>query len=173
MSWNPFRRTASSDPHAGWWDDANRAGTAPSVEAIDRLHAALAPVAEADIREQQEEMIGGLRHLFALATRADLPVVESQHRVVGTDVCHLITPVTFGGSEAAPGKLFLTSRRLIIVTGGVTTRPWHATRRLERIGRSVFVGAGEALLEVRCNSYGDALVAHHIGSRLVAAARQG
>jgi hypothetical protein len=88
-------------------------------------------------------------------------------------VCHLITPVTFGGSEAAPGKLFLTSRRLIVVTAGVTTRPWHATRRIERLGRSLLAGAAESLLEIRCNSYGDALAAHHIASRLAAGARQG
>ena len=162
-----FRRTSAPDPWAPWSVAADEAAAHPSADVIDRLERALAGTQPSDDVESQQEMIEGLRRLLELASRASLPVVDSQHRVVGSDLCHFLSPVAFGDADAAPGKLFLTSRRLVIVTGTVTSRPWHAVGHLSRAGRRLAVGTGETALVIQCNSYGDALVAHHVALRLV------
>lgn len=169
MMWRWFRRSAEAPAGAPWWQDAERAAETPSAEAIADLRRAVEPTAPLDEREQQEEMLDGLEQLLALSALEALPVLTTQHRVIGTDTCHFLAPVTLGD---VPGKLFLTSRRLVIVAGGVTSRPWQGVRRLVRTGRSLVVGAGDQLLEARCNSFGDALAAQHVASRLQAAARR-
>lgn len=174
MIWRPFRRTARPDPWAPWWDEADRAAAAPSAEAIERLQRAIVQARagrDADV-EQQEEMVEGLRHLLPLAAGNGLPVIASQHRVIGPDACHFMAPVTLAGSAAAPGKLFLTSRRLVLVSAGVTSRPWHVVRHVARAGRRLSIGAGEEAIVVQCNSFGDALAAHHLATRLSSRGRR-
>ena len=172
MIWRLFRRTTRPDALARWWRDADRAADAPSAAAVDRLAAAIGDSTEVDVIEQQEEMIEGLRHLKHVFALENLPVLESQHRVIGADTCHFMAPVTLAGQDTAPGKLLLTSRRIIVVSGGVRSRPWHAIRRLSRSGRTVIAASDDTILEVQCNSYGDALVAHHIASRLALGGRR-
>jgi len=173
MRWRLFRRSTEPPADARWWRDAERAAAAPSPDAIDDLRRVVERGVPPDEREQQVEMLDGLEQLLVLSAQAELPVVFSQHRVIGSDTCHFLAPVTLAGPDGVPGKLLLTSRRLVIVASGVTTRPWHGVRRLERTGRSLLVvGAGEGLLEARCTSFGDALAAHHLASRLHAAARR-
>jgi len=149
-----------------WWEDADQIADRPTADAIDRLESELsrAPV-DADI-EAQEEMLEGLRELVALASRPALPVLTSQHRVIGTDACHFIAPVTMTEPAGAAGKLFLTSRRLVLVAGGVSARPWHAVRQLSRRGRHLTIGSGDSAVQIQCNTYGDALVAHHMAAQL-------
>ena len=166
MIWRLFRRTPASDPWAPWWEAAEEAASSPSPDAIARLERALADAAPGEDVESQQEMIDALRRLLELAGAERLPVIDSQHRVVGTDVCHFMAPVTLGEADSTPGKLFLTSRRLVIVTGGVTARPWHAVRQVSRLGRRLAVGAGESALVIQCNSYGEAIAAHHVAVRL-------
>jgi hypothetical protein len=170
--WRLFRRTARSDPWADWWDAADRAASAPSTAAIDRLRQALASARPGDDVEPQEEMVEGLRRLLALAAGNGLPVLESQHRVIGSDACHFMAPVTLATADAAPGKLFFTSRRMVLVSAGVASKPWHAVRHVARAGRRLAIGAGEEAIAVNCNSFGDALAAHHIATRLASGARQ-
>ncbi len=172
MMWRLFRRSAKAPAREDWWQDAERAAAEPSAEAIADLRRGLDPGAPLDEPEQQAEMLDGLEQLLELSAQATLPVVTSQHRVIGADTCHFLAPVTLAGPDGVPGKLFLTSRRLVIVAGGVTARPWHGVRRLARAGRSLVVGAGDQLLEARCNAFGDALTAHHVASRLQAETRR-
>ena len=77
-------------------------------------------LAEEEI-EIEREMIDGLDQLVKLQTALaaeGLPVIETGHRVVGTDVCHFSAPSSMPDDPAQPsGRLILTSARAIF-TGG-------------------------------------------------------
>ncbi|HSG00644.1 MAG TPA: hypothetical protein VLA20_05915 [Vicinamibacterales bacterium] len=170
--WRLFRRTSEPDAWAGWWEAADRAASNPDRDALDHLERALAEAGpDADI-ESQEEMMDGLRQLAELASTAALPVITSQHRVIGTDTCHFVAPVTLADPAASHGKLFLTSRRVVLVSGGVTSHPWHAVRQVTRSGRHLAIRSDARTVEVQCNSYGDALIADLCASRLSRAGRR-
>ena len=169
MIWRAFRRAISPpDRDAAWWSDANAAAGAVTADAIAQLQSRLAQAPRSsDDLESQQEMIDGLEMLLAVASRP-LPTVETQHRVIGADRCHLAVPATLGGDVDTPGKLFATSARLIFVGGGVHAWPWHRIRQVVRTERSVSVlvpGLGDAI-QLTCNSFGDALVAVHIAGRV-------
>jgi len=165
LIWRVFRKSHPSTPDAAWWRRAEDAAATPTPEAIDALARDLAAsAAPPDEAERQDEMLGGLRDLAALAAAAALPIVATQHRVIGADTCHLIAPVSLGADAGAAGKLFLTSTRLVFVSGRPTAWPWHRVRKVTRTGRDLIViaaGEQEAVL-LRCNTYGEALVGHFL-----------
>lgn len=164
MIWRAFRKSSSSTTGAGWWQRADAAADAPTAEAIQQLAGDLAPSSAPDEAERQEEMLSGLRDLLALAADAALPTIATQHRVIGADRCHLIAPVSLGADAGAAGKLFLTSARLVFVTGRPTAWPWHRIRSITRTGRDLVVivaGEPDAVL-LRCNTYGEALAAQYM-----------
>lgn len=174
MIWRAFRKPSRSPNTDAWWRTADAVAAAPVGAAIDRLAAdALAPhgadAAHADEAERQQEMIDGLRSLQQLAALPALPVVVTQHRVIGSDVCYRVAPVTLAGEAGAVGKLFLTSARLIFAAGAVTAFPWHRVREVVRRDRDVIVTAtGGAALHVRANNYADALAVCFLAGRLKA-----
>lgn len=169
MIWRVFRRASPKLQTDSWWRDAEQAAAAPSAAALDALHARVAPAgADLDEAERQEEMVDGLRQMLAVAETRDLPVVVTQHRVIGADACYFVAPVSLAGDVAAPGKLFLTADRLIFASGKVHAWPWHRVQDIERAGRLlavVLLGGGEAA-RLQCNTYGDALVVWHLAGRL-------
>jgi hypothetical protein len=119
-------------------------------------------------------MLDALDQALALAATIDrggLPVVQTGHRVVGSDTCHFIAPASLPDDAAQPsGPLLLTSRR-VIFAGGVraVTAPWHAVTRPSHTDRDLLLVRvdGSALYRFRCNSYGDALCAAIIARHLV------
>jgi len=126
------------------------------------------PDAPPDELEQQEEMLDGLEQLLALVERDALPVLTTQHQVIGTDVCHLARPATYSGEHAVPGKLFLTSRRIVFAGGSARSWPWHRVRAVERRSRTVVVhlaGASNGV-HLDCNTFGDALGVVYLSRRL-------
>src|SRR5262249_47497848 len=157
----------SSSPslnEAGWWRDAQAAADSVSANAIRTLRQSMVTASESpDEAERQEEMIDGLEHLLTLAGGA-LPILDTQHRVIGADVCHLAVPCGLAGETETPGKLFLTSARLIFSGGRVQTWPWHRVRQVVRVERAlVFTIAGVPDdIHINCNSYGDALAAGYL-----------
>jgi hypothetical protein len=172
MFWRAFRKNRSAEAasdRSAWWRDADAAADAVSRDAIDRLRAtAAAPESVAEDGEREHEMLDGLDRLLAIADAAALPVVATQHRVIGTDTCHVVAPASLVDTTGASGKLFVTSARLIFAGGAVVATPWHRIRTVTRVHRDLVIaiaGAGEPL-HVRCNSYGDALVALHVTRRL-------
>ena len=111
-------------------------------------------------------MLAGLDALATLAAEP-LPVLTTQHRVIGADTCHFIMPVTLADGVPAPGKLFVTSARLIVAAGGSRAWPWHRIRSVTRAGRELLVnGAGDATLRIICNNFADALVVEHVARQL-------
>ncbi|MEZ5317891.1 MAG: hypothetical protein R2752_10870 [Vicinamibacterales bacterium] len=167
MFWRAFRRrTAPTPEQATWWADADAAAADPDVETITRLRTA-APPGDEDETERQAEMIEGLEELAAIAT-AELPVLVTQHRVIGTDTCHFVAPASLVDGDAVPGKLFLTSSRLVFAGPRVVTWPWHRVRRVERAQRMVLVSAGgEEVARWQCNTYGEAMTTAYLARRLM------
>jgi hypothetical protein len=164
-----FRRSSRpSSPHASWWTAAEAAAEAADPGAIEALRQATAPDAPLDEVEQQQEMLEGLELLGAIADRHDLPVVETQHRVIGDDTCHLVAPATLMEEQAVPGKLFLTNRRVVFAGGRARHWPWHRVRDVTRDGRfvSLVVAAPDDVVPLQCNAFGDALAVRYLAQRL-------
>jgi hypothetical protein len=161
--WRVFRRPSTNSRSDSWWRDAERAADAPTAALLDELHARVARASDnLDEVERQEEMIDGLRQML------DLPVVVTQHRVIGGDACFFVAPVSLMGDVAAPGKLFVTADRVIFASGKVQAWPWHRIREVVRAGRSlsVVLNGGSEGVRLQCNTYGDALVVWHLAERL-------
>ena len=158
-----------SDP--SWWRDADALALAPEAAGIDRLEAsATATAAAIDERERRDEMIDGLRRLAVLAQAPDLPVIATQHRVIGTDLCHLVAPASLGEEGGGAGKVFVTPTRIVLVGGPqVIARPWHRVHDAIRAGRDVLLASrgGTDSLQIRCNTYGDAIILAHLARRLM------
>lgn len=112
-------------------------------------------------------MEDGLDAVRAAEAAGTLPVLETQHRAIGTDVCHLAVPVSMPDRADAFGKLFLTDRRVIFSGPGSMALGHGHIIRAERHERDVVIVAGGAgLLRFRCNSFGDAMLAVWIIDRL-------
>ena len=120
-----------------------------------------------DERERQEEMLDGLEALASLRGEGTVPIVPTQHRVVGSEACHAIVPVTTTGTAAGPATLFLTSARVVLMRGQTQSWAWHRVR-LVRTGRDLAIVASgtDAPEIVQCNSYGEALCAVHLSDHL-------
>jgi hypothetical protein len=169
MLFRPFKRTPETPPDAAWWRDAGSAERAPTPAAVAALRARMvSPDRSPDEAERQEEMLDGLERLRDLAGQAELPVLATQHRVIGGAACHFTAPASLSGQVDAPGKLFVTSHGLTFAGGRVLTCPWHRVRAIVRDGRAIVVtlaGAADPIAIV-CNSYGDAMTARHLAARL-------
>ncbi len=169
MIWRVFKKSSSLPSNDSWWRDAEGVAESPAHSAIDDLAARATPHRDdPDEAERQEEMIDGLRQLELLATAAALPTVVTQHRVIGADRCHFVTPVSLTGDVSTPGKLFLTGERLIFAGARVSAWPWHRVRDIVRSGRHLVVvgNDGADAMQLQCNTYGDALVIGHLARRL-------
>ncbi len=118
--------------------------------------------------ESQEEMLEGLERLLALVQAPALPVVATQHRVIGQAVCHFLAPASLIDQVDAGGKLFVTSERLVFAAGTVQKWPWHAITAISRAERDVVIDlrGHPSAVRLRPNSYGDALLVVAVAERL-------
>ena len=121
-------------------------------------------------------MLDGLKRLLELErelTASRLPVVETSHRVVGSDRCHFSAPVSMPDDPTQPtGRLLLTSERAVFAGGARTPAlAWHATRQVMQSGRDlvlIFKNAqGDDGHRFRCNSFTDALCGAAIARHLM------
>ena len=168
MIWNVFRRrSAAPSAELQWWRDAEREAATPTSDGVTRLRAALAAQTSTTDHEAQDELLEAMEAVLAAAP-APLPVVTTQHRVIGTDACHFTAPVTLAAEVGIPGRLFLTSARCIFAGGKVQTWPWHRVRQVLRSGRDValVVAGQDAHVHLQTNSYTDALLIVHMSDRL-------
>jgi hypothetical protein len=154
------------------WTTAVAAGDA---DAVVRLRAALhgMPPPAADF-ELEEEMLDGLEKLVALNTQlsaANLPRIDTTHRVVGADVCHFSGPASMPDDPGQPsGRLLLTATRAVFIGGAkLTAVAWHAAAQALQGDRDVVLvrADGHAVYRFRCNSYADALCAAAIARHLI------
>jgi hypothetical protein len=163
-----FRRRESAQPDVSeWWRSANALTTAPTGEAISALKAtALSADAAPDLAEAQHEMLEGLEALLDFR-HADLPVLDTQHRVIGADTCHFIAPASLIDQVDSGGKVFVTSARVIFVGGTVLSWPWHQIAGVQRRERDINITLkGRAPVGLRLNTYEGALVIAALIGRL-------
>lgn len=111
-------------------------------------------------------MLDGLAALVDFA-RADLPVLDTQHRVIGTDTCHFLAPASLVDQVDSGGKVFVTSTRVIFASGTVLSWPWHLIARVRREDRDLLVDLkGRPAVRLRLNTYEAALVIAALVGRL-------
>jgi len=165
-----FGRAAPPQPDTtAWWREANDLAAAPDADRIATLKTGISDPDEfPDSAESQEEMLDGLARLLDFVQAPGLPVVATQHQVIGRAVCHFLAPASLVDQVDAAGKLFATSDRLVFAAGAVRQWPWHAVTGLTRVERDVVIDVrGQpAAARLRLNSYGDALLVVSIAGRL-------
>jgi hypothetical protein len=159
------------------WQDATAAPDAAVVVALTSDLESLG-LAEEDI-EIEREMVEGLEQLIELQTTLSaegLPIIQTGHRVVGTDMCHFSAPTSMPDDPAQPsGRLFFTAARAIFAGGARTvTLPWHAVAEVVQQGRDVVLVRHdrETLHRFRCNVFADALCAALLARTLSRRQRQ-
>ena len=124
-----------------------------------------------DDPEIQEEMNDGLERVRLAEAAGALPVLETQHRAIGGDVCHLAVPASMPDRADAFGKLFVTDRRVIFAGPSPVSLGLGRVIKADRQQRDVvIVAGGDGLLRFRCNSFGDAMIAVWMLDRLRKAA---
>jgi hypothetical protein len=112
--------------------------------------------------ELELEMIAGAIAELDLAervTRGPLPVLNHQHKALGTDVCHLAVSATLVDAEGGrSGRLFVTDRRLVFLATPLVALSWSSLRRLESDGRDLVAVAPSrgAAVRIRFGSFADA-----------------
>lgn len=179
-----LRRDGGSDRAARAWREAwARAVASLDAGAVASLETALRRTPPfADDLEIEEEMLDALRQVLDLERElaaSRLPVVETAHRVVGSDRCHFSAPVSMPDDPAQPtGRLLLTSTRAVFAGGARTPAiPWHATHEVVQSGRDVLFAFKNATdgdgHRFRCNSFADALCGAAIARHLIRTARGG
>ncbi|HET9265780.1 MAG TPA: hypothetical protein VFO14_22205 [Vicinamibacterales bacterium] len=174
------RKSNGGDPRLSHWrrawnDAVGSPGRGDEAALGSELDALGLP--EDDI-EVEREMLEALRDLNALRQQVDgcaLPVVETGHRVIGSDRCHFSAPASMPDDPAQPaGRLLLTDRRAVFVGGArVISLPWHSIGEALRSERDVVLTGRnrEQLYRFRCNSFTDATRGVFLAERL-AASRQ-
>ena len=177
-----FTGTSDNGAVRAWRDQWSRAVASLDADAVVPLDAALRrrpPIA--DDTELEEEMLDALRQLLDLErdlAAGRLPVVDTTHRVVGTDACHFTAPVSVPDDPAQPtGRLLLTSARAVFAGGAKRPPlPWHGVREVVQNGRDmIFVvarGGEPDGHRFRCNSYAEALCGAAIARHLMRNARR-
>jgi hypothetical protein len=116
--------------------------------------------------EIQEEMQEGLDRVRQAESAGALPVLETQHRAIGADVCHLAVPASMPDRADAFGKFFLTDKRLVFAGPSPIAIGLGRVIKAARDERDIVIIAGGDLLRFRCNSYGDAMLAIWMLERL-------
>ena len=110
-----------------------------------------------EIRQEMEEGAEAVRRAEGAGA---LPVLETQHRAIGADTCHLAVPVSRPDEADAFGKLFITNRRVIFSGPSPVALGLGHIIKADRQQRDVVIVSGSAgLLRFRCNSFGDAMMA--------------
>jgi hypothetical protein len=182
LGWLRKRRAnGGTDRLDDWRRRWREAAAAPEGVVVESLSADLNDLAlpEEEI-EIEREMLDGLDQAWRLhvALAADgLPVVETGHRVVGTETCHFSAPSSMPDDAAQPsGRLIFTGARAIFAGGArALTLPWHAVADVAQQERDVILVRHdrETFHRFRCNVFADALCAGLLARTLARRARGG
>lgn len=165
---NFFRRRDAAQPDvSAWWKSANALTLAPTIEGVAALKATTVNAGDApDLAEAQDEMIEGLEALLHLA-QSPIPVLDTQHRVIGTDTCHYMAPASLISEVDAGGKVFVTSARIVFAAGTAVSWAWHQISRVQRDERDLLIDLkGRPGVRLRLNTYEGALVIAALAGRL-------
>jgi hypothetical protein len=180
FGWFRKRHTNSADAKLGEWRRQWQAVVAAAdASALPSLVASLDALGLPDEEtEIEREMLEGLEHLTRLRTELNagqLPIVQTGHRVVGTELCHFSTPCSMPDDPAQPsGRLIFTAGRVIFAGGAkALTIPWHMVAEVVPHERDVALVRHdrETFYRFRCNNYSDALCAGLLARKLSGRAR--
>lgn len=151
-------------------DTSQRAALARELESFG--------LTEDDV-EVEREMLEALERLAELSAAVEatgVPQIQTGHRVVGSDVCHFISPVSMPDEASQPsGRLILTNARAIFVGGpNGSTVAWHAVGEVAHAGRDLLLVRADRqkLYRFRCNTFAEALTAAFLARRLLPARRR-
>jgi hypothetical protein len=125
---------------------------------------------EADLElEMIDASLDFLEFLAATDGARSLPIVETQHKVLGADRCHFAAPMSIDGADES-GKLFLTDRRVILLGARMKSVAWpHVSEVSLRDRRLVLARRdGQPAYQPCLNSWSDALRAEAIARALMA-----
>jgi len=120
-----------------------------------------------DDPEIQQEMDDALAALREAEAAGALPILETQHRAIGTDTCHMAVPASLPDQSDAFGKFFITDRRVVFAGGASIAIGLGRIVKVDRQVRDVvIISGGEGLHRFRCNSFTDAMLAVWMLDRL-------
>ena len=120
-----------------------------------------------DDPESQQEMDDALAALREAEAAGALPILETQHRAIGTDTCHMAVPASLPDQSDAFGKFFITDRRVVFAGGASIAIGLGRIVKVDRQVRDVvIISGGEGLHRFRCNSFTDAMLAVWMLDRL-------
>jgi hypothetical protein len=166
FGWLKGKRGARRDPrivewHRAWSEAVAGASPAAAATLEAQLEAFELPDDEIEIEREMVEALRELARLRAAAEQNGLPVLETGHRVIGTDPCHFSAPVSMPDEATQPsGRLLFSSTRAVFVGGArPTVVAWHAVGEVLQRERDLVVVRKDRsnLYTFRCNSFTDAL----------------
>jgi len=182
LGWLRKRRANGGNEKLDEWRRRwHEAAAAPEAAVVASLSADLNDFAlpEEEI-EIEREMLDGLdqvSRLLAVLAAEGLPVVETGHRVVGTETCHFSAPSSMPDDVAQPsGRLIFTDARVIFAGGArALTLPWRAVADVVQQERDVILmrHGRETTHRFRCNVFADALCAGLLARTLARRTRSG
>jgi hypothetical protein len=146
---------------AGW----EQALSAPREADPERLRHELDQLApdleDVEVETEMLDALVSLRQLHAGAERGELPILDTQHRIVGTEPCHFTAPASLPDDPAqTSGRLLITPTRALFVGAGRThVVAWHTVHDAVRVDRDVVLMRADksAGAYFRLNTYGDAV----------------
>ena len=166
------RQDERSAALAAWrrkWAEALDTESSPAA-LREQLDALASPEVDVEVEMEMLDGLEQLREAQRTVGAGALPVVETHHRVIGTDRCHFTAPASLPSDEhQAHGRLLLTSVRAVFVGGGRTSAsPWHAVHEVARLERDVLLLRADRspAAHYRFNTYGDAVLCAFLAGRL-------
>jgi hypothetical protein len=127
-----------------------------------------------ELVELELEQLHAVEAAWALSVRIErqgLPVVPTQHRVIGPDRCHFTTPAFLANDGPdRTGRLFLTNRRVVFGATPPVSIAWERTRRIDADGRDLRVEVPGLTYVFRCNGHQEARCAALVAGALRRAA---
>jgi hypothetical protein len=145
------------------------------VSRVEALRGELEQRSSTDDVEMELEMLDALEQLARVRAETAggaLPLVETGHRVVGSEVCHFSAPASLPDDPAQPsGRVLFTPTRSLFVGGGKTGAiAWHAVQHIVRSDRDLLLARADGIngSRFRFNTFADAAIAAFLAGRLKA-----
>ena len=169
------KRDSALDQWRNDWAAAIEQGDAGDAPLRARLNELSAVEPDVEIELEMLEALDQLRVVQRSVSAGELPIVDTQHRVIAAESCHFTAPASMAADHAqSAGRVLLTGSRAVFVGAGRTSvTPWHQVHDVARIDRDVVLVRGDrtAAAHFRFNSYGDALVCGFLARQLRPAKR--
>jgi hypothetical protein len=168
-----IRNRGRVDALAEWRNDwAARIVQGADGDAALRTRLEALAATEPDV-EMELEMLDALDQLRTVqrdVAAGSLPVVETQHRVIGAETCHFSAPASMPGDhQQSAGRVLLTGSKAVFVGSGRSSgTAWHMVHAIARLDRDVLLTRPDTtpLAHFRFNTYADAVVCAFLAERL-------